>query len=688
MSLDTSENIEKFASDSMAEYAREVILNRAIPDARDGLKPVQRAIMWQTVLSGLSPTARHVKVSKLSGLVLGNFHPHGSDSIDGSIVKLSQAWIRRMELIDIHGNNGSVDGRGAAAARYIECRQAPAASFMTEGVNENAVDMVPNYDSTMEMPEVMPARLPMALVNGTSGIALAMATSILPHNPVEIAQLMLLNAKGELTFENAKKVWKGPDFPTGGEILGVDPAAELESSSFSCKIRARSHIDGTDIVVTETPFGTNVTKLIESLAKTASRIKEVKAIDDETETFPKVKIIIRCAKSTTPERMKDIQAYLENRSDLTKTISANNLLISDHRPCYMSVIDQINAFMTFREATLLRIWSHRLDAALARQSIVMAEKMAVENISMIKDLLEESENPADFKSLLMKNLGLGEVEADHIARMSLMRLIKNDKSRIEAISKELDRLYTTITELRSNLGANRRQALINDVEETLRMLDDPKYARLTSLGDEKHVVREVIETTIDKSPKSIYVSTISTEISTSGLDDKRQLSVLDVPGDHFVAAFTQDGLAVVRRASEFTNERANRTVDGLTSDSRFIAIADISEASHIVTISKRGYVKRIDAHKLLPAGKTKRYLKKSQTVSGLKGGDDTLLAVMVYNNLTDDDQIVIELDRRRKPVATISGHDLLARNDSGGSSGARLLNTHDGADRVITIKKG
>ena len=685
-SFETSEDIEQFASDSMAEYAREVIMNRAIPDARDGLKPVQRAIMWQAVLSKLSPTARHVKVSKLSGLVLGNFHPHGSDSIDGSIVKLSQNWVRRMPLIDIHGNNGSVDGRGAAAARYIECRQAPAASFMTEGVNENAVDMVPNYDSTMEMPEVMPARLPMALVNGTSGIALAMATSILPHNPVEIAQLMLLEAKGELTFENAKKIWLGPDFPTGNEILGVDPAAELESSSFSCKIRARSHIEGTDIIVTETPFNTNVTKLIESLAKVANRIKEVKAIDDETETFPNVRVIIRCAKSTSPERMRDIQAYLENRSDLTKTVSANNLLISDHAPRYMSVIEQIKAFMVFRGETLARIWQHRLDSALARQALVMAEKIAVEKITLIKDLLEESADPADFKSQLMSNLGFDEIAADHVARMSLMRLIKNDKSRIEAISKELDRLYTTIMELRSNLGANRRQALIDDVEETLAMLKELKYERLTTLGDERHSAREVIEVVVDKSSKNVYASTISAEMSTSPIE--KCLSLEGVPGDHFVAAFTQDGLAVVRRSSEFENERTNRTVSGITSDSRFIALADLTSSSHIVTISKRGYVKRIDAHKLLPAGKTRRYLKKSQTVSGLKGGNDTLLAVMVYNTLTDDDQIIIELDRRRKPEAIISGKDLLARDDNGGSSGARLLNTHDGADRVVNIKKG
>ena len=685
-SFETSEDIEQFASDSMAEYAREVIMNRAIPDARDGLKPVQRAIMWQAVLSNLSPTARHVKVSKLSGLVLGNFHPHGSDSIDGSIVKLSQNWVRRMPLIDIHGNNGSVDGRGAAAARYIECRQAPAASFMTEGVNENAVDMVPNYDSTMEMPEVMPARLPMALVNGTSGIALAMATSILPHNPVEIAQLMLLEAKGELTFENAKKIWLGPDFPTGNEILGVDPAAELESSSFSCKIRARSHIDGTDIIVTETPFNTNVTKLIESLAKVANRIKEVKAIDDETETFPNVRVIIRCAKSTSPERMRDIQAYLENRSDLTKTVSANNLLISDHAPRYMSVIEQIKAFMVFRGETLARIWQHRLNSALARQALVMAEKIAVEKIRIIKDLLEESADPADFKSQLMSNLGFDEIAADHVARMSLMRLIKNDKSRIEAISKELDRLYTTIMELRSNLGANRRQALIDDVEETLAMLKELKYERLTTLGDERHSAREVIEIVVDKSSKNVYASTISAETSTTPIE--KCLSLEGVLGDHFVAAFTQDGFAVVRRASEFENERTNRTVSGITSDSRFIALADLTSSSHIVTISKRGYVKRIDAHKLLPAGKTRRYLKKSQTVSGLKGGNDTLLAVMVYNTLTDDDQIIIELDRRRKPEAIISGKDLLARDDNGGSSGARLLNTHDGADRVVNIKKG
>ena len=685
-SFETSEDIEQFASDSMAEYAREVIMNRAIPDARDGLKPVQRAIMWQTVLSKLSQTARHVKVSKLSGLVLGNFHPHGSDSIDGSIVKLSQNWVRRMPLIDIHGNNGSVDGRGAAAARYIECRQAPAASFMTEGVNENAVDMVPNYDSTMEMPEVMPARLPMALVNGTSGIALAMATSILPHNPVEIAQLMLLEANGELTFENAKKIWLGPDFPTGNEILGVDPAAELESSSFSCKIRARSHIDGTDIIVTETPFNTNVTKLIESLAKVANRIKEVKAIDDETETFPNVRVIIRCAKSTSPERMRDIQAYLENRSDLTKTVSANNLLISDHAPHYMSVIEQIKAFMVFRGETLDRIWQHRLNSALARQALVMAEKIAVEKITLIKDLLEESADPADFKSQLMSNLGFDEIAADHVARMSLMRLIKNDKSRIEAISKELDRLYTTIMELRSNLGANRRQALIDDVEETLAMLKELKHERLTTLGDERHSAREVIEIVVDKSSKNVYASTISAETSTTPIE--KCLSLEGVPGDHFVAAFTQDGFAVVRRASEFENERTNRTVSGITSDSRFIALADLTSSSHIVTISKRGYVKRIDAHKLLPAGKTRRYLKKSQTVSGLKGGNDTLLAVMVYNTLTDDDQIIIELDRRRKPEAIISGKDLLVRDDNGGSSGARLLNTHDGADRVVNIKKG
>ena len=316
-------DLAEFSYSSMANYAASVILDRAIPDARDGLKPVQRRIMWQTHLSKLTPKAKFMKLAKLSGLTLA-YHAHGSGSISSAAVNLSQDWVRSVPLIDIQGNNGSIDGASEAADRYIEARQAIGAELLLDKINHNAVDLIDNFDNTEKEPRVLPASFPVAMTNGAAGIAVGISTKILPHNPLELLSASIAMIKNEVKdVKDLNKYIKGPDFPTGGYIIGKKGCRdEIETGQgrFTVRGKVKYNTKGDEpyLNIVEIPYSLTTTRLIEKIANVLENAKALGVIDirDETQDNHDVSIKLICKKGTTQDQLEKIESYLYKKTDL------------------------------------------------------------------------------------------------------------------------------------------------------------------------------------------------------------------------------------------------------------------------------------------------------------------------------------------------------------------------------------
>ena len=330
MPIDTKSLID-IVKDSEKVFSKEIILNRAIPDLRDGLKPVQRRILYMAYDNHLLSNHPYMKSAKLSGLTLG-LHPHGSVSIDDATATLSKDWNLNVPLIDIHGSNGGIDGSGPAASRYIEARLTKPAEYVLKDLDKNAVDFVDNYDVTMKEPTILPASWPVAMVNGTVGIAVGLATNILPHNPLEMMNGAIYLAKHPHgTDTKLRQLIPGPDFPTGGTIVGYDGAIdEYKSGRGRFIVRGTAQIDNKqkEIIISEVPYSITTTSLKESINKILDNHSNelgITGLDDNSSTD--VKIVIRFKKKATKEQMQTTLNLLYQKSELETSISANDTMI-------------------------------------------------------------------------------------------------------------------------------------------------------------------------------------------------------------------------------------------------------------------------------------------------------------------------------------------------------------------------
>ena len=682
-----------------ADYARKTIVGRAIPDLRDGMKPVQRMIMWQLHRSRLNFDAKHMKVATFSGRVL-QFHPHGSGSVDGAVVGLAQDWARRMPLTNIKGNKGSVMGLTPAASRYIECRQSKTARLLLAGLDQNAVDMVSNYDGTAEQPVVLPSAIPVSMVNGTLGMALGMRTDILPHNPAELVELMKLEIKGELDVESAKTVYNGPDFPTGNELVDSDPYIELYDSSSSYKIRAAYELETNAIVITEVPFGLTTDKLITSLVKVAAHVNEVTDINDESSTFPNVRIVIKCKRGTSEPRLREIAALLENRTEITRRVSANNLLISNGVPRYMTMLEVIKDFVEYRSRTLERVWAFDLEKFEAELEIIEAEIKVASDPQALAKILDEASGKPEMVEMLIEAFEMTRRQADHVAGMSLHRVLKSDMNRAEELDGRKNRTVEKINDRKWRLGEGRVKALLEDCDNSLEVLKEAGLdKRLTRIGGTAtQVSREVKQRVkaeaqaVPSLKRFVGVSTDSPVIfvatNEQAMTDRgNRIKYIETSTDKYIGAVTRSGKYVVRLVNDIEGEeRITRTVDEIGADEVFLDLFEFDDKMSVVTMSRRGYMKHIPHANLLPNVGTRRYIKKAHIVSGLKGGDDAL--IRMFNIKTSDvgnTTLTVKTDRTRGPNQDITLDVVAERNDKGGSSGARYFETHDGKDRVLDV---
>ena len=443
---------------SYLEYAYSVIYQRALPDARDGLKPVQRRILYQMSQMGLRPDRAHVKCARVVGEVMGRLHPHGDSAIYDALVRLHQPWSMRLPLVDGHGNFGSPDD-SPAAMRYTEARMAAAATEMTNSLDEDTVDFIPNYDGTETQPEVLPAAFPNLLVNGASGIAVGMATNMAPHNLGEvIAAARHLIANPDADLETLMRYVPGPDLPTGGKIVGLDGIREAyESGRGIFRTRAAARIEKITprrmgIVVTELPYGVGPERVmarIKDLVQTR-KLNGVSDLKDLTDMNNGLQLVIEVRSGFVPEAVLD---ELYRLTPMEETFGINNVALVNGQPRVLGLRDMLQIYVDFRIDVVRRRCEFRRAKREARQHLVDGLLIALLNIDEVIQVIRTSDDAAAAKERLMSVFDLSDIQAQYILDTPLRRLTRYDKLELE---RERETLATEIAELTAILDSEQR----------------------------------------------------------------------------------------------------------------------------------------------------------------------------------------------------------------------------------------
>ncbi len=463
---------------SFLEYAYSVIYSRALPDARDGLKPVQRRILFSMDEMGIRPDRSHVKCARVVGQVMGALHPHGDGAIYDALVRIAQPWSMRLPLVDGHGNFGSLDA-GPAAMRYTECRMDTPAVAMTTGLDEETVDFKPNYDGKEVEPEVLPAAFPNLLVNGATGIAVGMATNIAPHNLIEVvAGLRQLIVNPDITVEELMLHIPGPDFPTGGKIIGLDGIRDAyETGRGSFKIRATSRIEKVSarrqgIVITELPYMIGPERIIEQIKKGVSdkKLTGIADVKDLTDLERGTRLVIEVKNGINPEALLQ-QLYKQTK--LEDTFSINAVALVEGQPRTLGLKDMLEVYLGHRREVIRRRTEYRLDKAEARLHLVEGLMIAILDIDDVIAIIRSSDDVAEARARLMGAFDLSETQANYILDMQLRRLTKFSTIELEKEAKELREQITRLREILDD-PAELDHVLVTELDDVAKRFGTPR----------------------------------------------------------------------------------------------------------------------------------------------------------------------------------------------------------------------
>ncbi len=435
---------------SFLEYAYSVIYSRAIPDARDGLKPVQRRILYQMNEMGLRHDRAHVKCARVVGDVMGKLHPHGDVAIYDTLVRMTQPWVMRVPLVDGHGNFGSPDD-GPAAARYTECRMAEPATLLTGSLDEDVVEMVPNYDGTLEQPEVLPSAFPNLLVNGATGIAVGMATNMPPHNPGEVIEAARhLLANPEASLDDLMRFVPGPDLPTGGRIIGLDGIREAyETGRGSFRIRAGARVENITprrkgIVVTELPYAVGPERVRERIADLvrSRKLQGVNDVEDYTDRNTGLRLVVELKSGFVPEAVLE---QLYKLTPLEDSFSINNVALVDGQPRTLGLKELLEVFVAHRLEVVRRRSEHRRRRRQERLHLVDGLLIALLDIDEVIQLIRSSEDSTVARERLVGVFDLSDAQARYILDTPLRRLTKYDRLELESEGGTLRREIAELT---------------------------------------------------------------------------------------------------------------------------------------------------------------------------------------------------------------------------------------------------
>jgi len=506
---------------SYLEYAYSVIYSRALPDARDGLKPVQRRILHAMQDMGLRPERGHVKSSRVVGEVMGRFHPHGDSAIYDALVRMAQPWSMRLPTVDGHGNFGSPDD-SPAAMRYTECRMAPAAVAMTASIDEDTVDFRPNYDGREQEPAVLPAAIPHLLVNGASGIAVGMATNLAPHNLVEVVQaLRHLVKHPRADLDALMRFVPGPDLPTGGKIIGLDGIRDAyEAGRGSFRMRATARVESVTprrkgIVVTELPYGVGTERVIAAIKKQvqAKKLQGITDVKDLTDREKGLQLVIEVKNGFNPDALLE---QLYRSTPMEESFGINAVALVDGQPRTLGLKQMLEVFLEHRYDVVRRRSAYRRGRHADRLHLVEGLLVAILDIDEVIQLIRSSDNAEEARGRLIQVFDLTEVQANYILDMPLRRLTKFSKLELD---KEADELRRMIAELDEILGDEDRLRTVvsEELAEVAKTYGTPRRTvLLESSGQTTTAAATPLEVPDD--PCLVYLSSAGLLARTTGLE--------------------------------------------------------------------------------------------------------------------------------------------------------------------------
>ena len=651
-------DLKKTMEKSYIDYAMSVIAARALPDVRDGLKPVQRRVLYSMIELNNGPDKPHRKCARIVGDTMGKYHPHGDSSIYGALVNLAQEWSTRYPLVDGHGNFGSVDGDGAAAMRYTEARLSKISMEMLADINKNTVDFVPNFDETEKEPTVLPARFPNLLVNGTSGIAVGMATNIPPHNLRETINgvVKIIDNRiedKETQIEEVLDIVKGPDFPTGATILGTRGIEEAyRTGRGKIKVRAVTNIEPMEngknrIVVTELPYMVNKAKLIEKIAELVKE-KKVDGITDLRDESDKsgMRIAIELRRDVNPNIVLN---HLYKHTQLQDTFGVIMLSLVDNQPRVLNLYEMLNYYLIHQEDVVTRRIKYDLNKAEERAHILQGLMIALDNIDEVIKIIRGSRTTQIAKDSLMERFELTDAQAQAIVDMRLRALTGLEREKLE---NELRELEIKIAELKAILADEKK--LLGVIREEILVIRD-KYGddRRTSIGyDEDDIsVEDLIpnENTVIARTNLGYIKRMTVDNFKSQnrggkgikgmqtIDDDYIVDLLMTSTHHYLMFLTNMGKAY--RLKAYQIPEAGRTARGTAiinlmqlqpgeKISAVIPVKEFSDRKFLFMTTKNGIVKKtplIDFANMRKTGLQAINLK----------DDDELIEVKTTNNNRD-----------------------------------------------------
>ena len=617
--VDLKERMEKFYID----YAMSVIASRALPDVRDGLKPVQRRILYSMIELNNGPDKPHRKCARIVGDTMGKYHPHGDSSIYGALVNMAQDWSTRYPLVDGHGNFGSVDGDGAAAMRYTEARLSRISMELTADINKDTVDFVPNFDETEKEPTVLPSRFPNLLVNGTSGIAVGMATNIPPHNLREVIDAVVkiiddqIADKETTTMEEILEIIKGPDFPTGATILGTRGIEEAyRTGRGKIRVRAVTNIETmpngkSRIIVTELPYMVNKARLIEKIAELV-RDKKIDGITELSDQSSREGMRV-CIELRRDANANVILNQLYKHTQLQDTFGVIMLALVDNVPKVLNILDMLNYYLRHQEEVVTRRTRYELNKAEERAHILQGLLIALDHIDEVIQIIRGSANVQEAKAELMKRFDLSDAQAQAIVDMRLRALTGLEREKLE---NEYNELMKRIGELKAILAD--RKVLLSVIKEEILVIRE-KYGddRRTKIGyDEYDISMEDLiprENVVITMTKLGYIKRMSEDTFKSQhrggkgikgmqtIDNDYVEELFMTNTHHYIMFFTNTGR--VYRMKGYEIPEAGRTARGtaiinllqLLPDEKITAVIPIDEyrdGEYLFMATKRGLVKK------------------------------------------------------------------------------------------------
>lgn len=680
---------------SYIDYAMSVIVGRALPDVRDGLKPVHRRILYGMSILGTTPDKPHKKSARIVGEVMGKYHPHGDSSIYDAMVKMAQDFSTRYPLVDGHGNFGSVDGDGAAAMRYTEARMSPFSLQMVRDIDKDTVDFMDNFDGEEKEPVVLPSRVPNLLINGSNGIAVGMATSVPPHNLSDTIDACIKRIDDEnCTNDELIKIIKAPDFPTGAMILGREAAKEAyETGTGKITVRSKSEIEETArgkmrIVITEIPFQVNKARLIESMADLVrnKKVEGVSAIRDESNREG-MRIVIELKKDVNPNVILN---RLYKHTQLQATYSMIMLALINGEPKILKLVEIIDEYLKHQRIVITRRTKFDLAKAEARAHILEGLLIALDNIDEVIKVIRSSYN--DAKEKLMVRFGLSEVQAQAILDMRLARLQGLEREKIENEHNELMEkiayyksiladehklmgvIKDELLEIKHKYGDGRRTKIVADdggIDEEYLIDEEDVAVTLTHLGYIKRV------------PENTYKAQRRGGKGIVGLTTRDTDFVKDliITSTHDYLMFFTD-LGKVYKIKAYEIPEASRTAKGtpvinflnLDQGERVTAVIPVKEFAddnYLIMVTKNGTIKKT------PMSQFDTNRKTGLIAITLKD-DDKLIAV----SQSSGDESVYVITKKGKSI-TFPEDDVRSMGRSAG--GVRAISLDDG-DEVVSME--